>query len=79
MNNERYYIEENKKYKFKFANFSVYEYHKLAQETTILSDVDFVIDMKDKLLLVEYKNGSVKGVINIIVSLKKLKLKNFMQ
>jgi len=77
MNNERYYIEENKKYKFKFANFSVYEYHKLAQETTILSDVDFVIDMKDKLLLVEYKNASVKGVINPNSFFEKIKTQEF--
>ncbi|MBZ9623255.1 hypothetical protein G9F71_010355 [Clostridium sp. FP2] len=77
MNIKKYYIDENEKYRFEFADFSVYEYHELAQETTILSDVDFVIDMEDKLLLVEYKNADVEGVVNTNRFLEKIKTQEF--
>lgn len=77
MSSRKYYIEENKKYKFEFANFNVYEYHELAQQTTILSDVDFVVDMDDKLLLIEYKNAAIEGVVNPDSFINKVKTQEF--
>jgi len=70
------YRDENGKYEFDFAQCEVWEYHSLAQKTS-LSDVDFVIDSKDEVIFLEYKNASINGVANPSAFLCKLKTEKF--
>jgi hypothetical protein len=74
---ENIYKDENNKYKFDFSDCKVFEYHSLSQKTTILSDVDFVINSKNEIIFLEYKNAAVKGVVNPDEILRKLKTEEF--
>lgn len=71
------YRDENGKYEFDFSQCEVWEYHQLAQKTTILSDVDFVINSEDEVIFLEYKNASIDGVANPSSFLCKLKTEEF--
>jgi len=74
---EARYRDENNKYEFDFAHCEVWEYHPLAQKTTSLSDVDFVIDSENEVIFLEYKNASIDGVANPSAFLCKLKTEEF--
>lgn len=57
------FYDENKNYSFDFTDaVQVFEPHELAQKTTILADVDFVLDTNSKIILLEYKNAGGKQV-----------------
>ncbi len=66
------YKDENEKYEFDFLECEVWQYHQMAQKTTILSDVDFVINAQDKVIFLEYKNAAVDGVVNPNAMLRKI-------
>ncbi len=74
---EKIYKDENNKYRFDFSDCTVLEYNHLAQMTTILSDVDFVICSKDEIIFLEYKNAAVDDVANPDEMLRKLKTEEF--
>lgn len=59
-------LDENKKMQFDFSEaIDVFEPHELANMySEYLSDVDFVVEDKEKLLCVEYKNANVEGTVN---------------
>jgi hypothetical protein len=71
------YRDENGKYEFEFPQCEVWEYHQLAQKTTILSDVDFVINSPEEVIFLEYKNASINGVANPNAFLCKLRTEEF--
>lgn len=59
------FYDENKNYKFDFTDAEdVFEAHNVSQKTTMLADVDFVLDIKSKIIFLEYKNASGKKVNN---------------
>jgi hypothetical protein len=62
---DKIFYDENKNYKFDFTDATdVFEAHNLSQKTTILADVDFVLDIKSKIIFLEYKNATAKRVNN---------------
>ncbi len=71
------YRDENGRYEFDFSQCEVWEYHQLAQKTTSLSDVDFVINSEDEVIFLEYKNASITGAANPSAFLCKLKTEEF--
>jgi len=71
------YRDENGKYEFDFTQCEVWEYHQLAQKTTLLSDVDFVINSRDEVIFLEYKNASIEGAVNPSAFLCKLETEKF--
>lgn len=64
--NKKIYWDENHNVQFDFSNASdVFEPHDLANMySEYLSDVDFVIEDKEKLICLEYKNGNIKNAKN---------------
>lgn len=64
---DRIFIEENNVYQIDFTN-ALWATDKLnniiSDSNTILSDVDFIAETDDKILLVEYKNSNIKGAVN---------------
>ncbi len=58
--------DENRQMKFDFSSaLDVFEPHELANlYSEYLSDVDFVVEEKEKLICLEYKNGNVKNADN---------------
>lgn len=53
---EKIFYDENGNYSFDFMNaIEVFEPHEFSQKTTMLADVDFVIDTKEKIIFLEYK------------------------
>lgn len=71
------FYDENKNYKFDFTDAAdVFEAHSLSQKTTILADVDFVLDIKSKMIFLEYKNASGKKVSSPEVFKEKVLGKN---
>jgi len=71
------YRDENGKYEFDFSQCEVWEYHQLAQKTTLLSDVDFVINSEDEVIFLEYKNASIDGATNPSALLCKVETEKF--
>ena len=63
MDNNKILWDENKKMKFDFSNaLDVFEPHELASlYSEYLSDVDFVLEEKEKLICLEYKNSNVEN------------------
>ncbi|ERK29732.1 hypothetical protein [Clostridium intestinale] len=62
---EKIFQDENKNYSFDFTDAEeVLEPHNISQKTTMLADVDFVLDTKDKIIFLEYKNASTKNANN---------------
>lgn len=62
---EKILYDENRNYSFDFTKaIEVFEPHELSQKTTMLADVDFVIDTKEKIIFLEYKNATAKRVTN---------------
>ncbi len=63
MDNNKILWDENKKMKFDFSKaLDVFEPHELANlYSEYLSDVDFVVEEKEKLICLEYKNSNVKN------------------
>lgn len=64
--NSKILWDENRKMKFDFSNaLDVFEPHELANlYSEFLSDVDFVVEEKEKLICLEYKNGNIKNADN---------------
>lgn len=64
--NSKILQDENGKMQFDFSNaMNVFEPHELANlYSEYLSDVDFVLEEKEKLICLEYKNGSVENADN---------------
>lgn len=59
------FYDENQNYSFDFTDATgVFEAHELSQKTTMLADVDFVLDTRSKIILLEYKNASTKKANN---------------
>lgn len=64
--NSKILQDENGKMQFDFTNaMDVFEPHRLAQlYPEYLSDVDFVVEDKDRLICLEYKNAGIKNASN---------------
>lgn len=71
---EKILWDENKKMRFDFSNaIDVFEPHKLASMySEYLSDVDFVVEDKEKLICLEYKNANIKDANNSEAFQKKI-------
>lgn len=71
--------DENQKMKFDFTNaITVFEPHDLANMySNYLSDVDFVIEDKERLLCIEYKNANVEGASNPEAFTEKIRTDKF--
>ena len=65
-NNNYIFKDENEQVQFDFSNaIDVFEPHELANMySEYLSDVDFVVEDKEKLICLEYKNSNVKNASN---------------
>jgi hypothetical protein len=74
---EHIYLDENNKFRFDFPGCKVFEYNNLAQKTTVLSDVDFIISSTEKVVFLEYKNANFDGAVNPDEMLRKLKTEEF--
>lgn len=61
--NDKILWDENKKVRFDFSKaLHVFEPHELARlYSEYLSDVDFVIEEQERLVCLEYKNGTIKN------------------
>lgn len=58
------YWDENRNYKFDFSEADkVFEVHEIAEEAG-LNDVDFILELKDTVLFLEYKNAIARAVTN---------------
>ncbi|MBQ6887640.1 MAG: hypothetical protein IJN54_09030 [Lachnospiraceae bacterium] len=73
-NHDKILQDENGKMKFDFSNaLDVFEPHVLASMySEYLSDVDFVVEDKEKLICLEYKNANVRNASNPEAFQKKL-------
>lgn len=78
MSEKNIYIDENGKSKFDFTKAqSVFEPHPLANMYgEFLSDVDFVIEDDNQMILMEYKNACIPGTANSEVLYKKVQSSN---
>ncbi len=56
---EKLYYDENHNYSFNFTKaINIFEPHVLSQKTTILSDVDFIIETEHNFIFLEFKNAT---------------------
>lgn len=71
--------DENRKIRFDFSNaLDIFEPHALANlYSEYLSDVDFVVEEKEKLICLEYKNANIKNANNPEAFGQKLKGEEF--
>lgn len=73
------YYDENRSAEFNFENaLHVYELNGLYKHT-ILKDVDFIIELEDKFIFLEYKNAKVSNANNPQAFDEKIKKDNHMQ
>lgn len=71
------YYDENGRCEFDFLDSHVFQYHEIARKTTLLSDVDFVVENSDSVMFLEYKNASVLGASNPDAFGEKMKSEKF--
>lgn len=77
--NNKILWDENRKMRFDFSNaLNVFQPYELANlYSDFLSDVDFVVEEKDKLICLEYKNADVKNADAPEVFRQKVEGKDF--
>lgn len=68
-------LDENKQYKFDFSKCEyVLEFHDLANKSK-LNDVDFITEINDEVLFIEYKNSNIPNAVKPDVMFRKIKEK----
>lgn len=68
-------LDENKQYRFDFSNCEyVLEFHDLANKSK-LNDVDFITELNDEVLFIEYKNSNIPDAVNPDAMFRKIKEK----
>lgn len=69
------FIDENKQFQFDFTNaLEVYQIHGCYQcvPGSLLSDVDFIVERKENILLIEYKNCNIVNAVNPSAFMQKI-------
>lgn len=70
---EKILVEENGIYEFDFSNCEyVLEFHDIANKSK-LKDVDFVTEVHDEVLFIEYKNSNIPNAVRPDAMFKKIK------
>ncbi|MGL5753740.1 MAG: hypothetical protein ACRCYC_00230 [Paraclostridium sp.] len=65
-------LDENGMYKFDFSNCEyVLEFHDLANKSK-LNDVDFITELNNEVLFIEYKNSNIPNAVRPEAMLKKI-------
>lgn len=68
-------LDENKAYEFDFSDCEyVLEFHDLANKSN-LNDVDFITEINDEVLFIEYKNSNIPNAVNPEAMFRKIKEK----
>lgn len=70
-------LDENKQYSFDFTNTKyVLELHDIANKLK-LNDVDFITELENEIIFLEYKNANIKGAVNPNAMFEKIKTEEF--
>lgn len=68
-------LDENKEYEFDFSKCEyVLEFHDLANKLK-LNDVDFITEINDQVIFLEYKNSNIEGAVKPDAMFRKIKEK----
>lgn len=75
--NSKILLDENKQYKFDFSNAKyVLDLHELAN-SLMVNDVDFITEIDDQVLFIEYKNAEVSNAVNPDAMFEKINTDKF--
>ncbi len=70
-------LDENKQFQFDFSNAPyVWQVQELTK-STMLSDVDFITEIKGEIVFLEYKNANIQGAKAPDAMVKKMKHEDF--
>lgn len=73
--NSKIVLDENKEYEFDFSKCEyVLEFHDLANKLK-LNDVDFITEINNQVIFLEYKNSNIEGAVKPDAMFRKIKEK----